>query len=100
MFAIKTRIISMVVNTVKKFTFNVNLRENLCRLEFFYNAFKVLSFNGIDGDYAEFGCYGGMTFNLAYHEVIQHRHKAKLWAFDSFQGLPGTGERKTHILYG
>ena len=31
-------------------------QERLGRLQFFYNAFKALSFNGIDGDYAEFGC--------------------------------------------
>ena len=27
------------------------------RREFFRRAFHYLSFNGIDGDYAEFGCY-------------------------------------------
>ena len=26
---------------------------------FFWNAFKALDFNGIDGDYAEFGSHGG-----------------------------------------
>ena len=68
--------------------FIVPLRERLCRQELFYNAFKALESNGITGDYAEFGCYGGMTFALAYHEAKRHGHKAKLWAFDSFQGLP------------
>src|SRR5438045_953969 len=63
-------------------------RERLARQEFFYNAFKALRFNGIDGDYAEFGSWGGMTFALAYGESRRHGHPAKLWAFDSFQGLP------------
>ena len=58
------------------------------RREFFYNAFMALSFNEIDGDYAEFGCSGGMTFAHAYQEAARHRHGARLWAFDSFQGLP------------
>jgi hypothetical protein len=33
--------------------------------KFFKYAFKTIQYNGIDGDYAEFGCHGGMTFNLA-----------------------------------
>ena len=41
-----------------------------------------------DGDYAEFGCCGGWTFALAYYESVRHAYKVKLWAFDSFQGLP------------
>jgi len=56
---------------------------------FFYNAFHALAYNGIDGDYVEFGCAGGLTFVLAYIESRRNnRHNAHLWAFDSFQGLP------------
>jgi len=36
------------------------------RREFFRRAFITLGFNGIEGDYAEFGCHSGRTFNLAY----------------------------------
>jgi hypothetical protein len=67
---------------------NMNSREKLARQELFYNAFKALTFNSIDGDYVEFGCHGCMTFPMAYHEAARHGHKAKLWAFDSFQGFP------------
>ena len=70
------------------FVENMNSREKLDRQVFFYNAFKALAFNSIDGDYAEFGCHGCMTFPIAYHEAVRHGHKARLWAFDSFQGLP------------
>ncbi|MGH7859276.1 MAG: TylF/MycF/NovP-related O-methyltransferase, partial [Candidatus Binatia bacterium] len=56
--------------------------------EFFRRAFTALKFNGIDGDYAEFGCAGGRTFSLAYHESRRIGWDGKLWAFDSFQGLP------------
>ena len=77
-----------------RYVFSVGLQERLCREEFFYNAFKALSFNGIDGDYLEFGCHGCMTFALAYHNAVKHGHKAKLWAFDSFQGLPASKDPK------
>jgi O-methyltransferase len=70
------------------YLFQLYRRERLARQEFFYDAFKALRFNGIDGDYAEFGSWGGLTFGLAYGESRRHGHPAKLWAFDSFQGLP------------
>jgi O-methyltransferase len=63
-------------------------RERQCRQEFFYNAFTALAFNGIDGDYAEFGCHQGMTFQLAYQESRRQGLNTRLWAFDSFQGMP------------
>lgn len=68
--------------------FDLYRRERLERQKFFFGAFKALRFNGIDGDYAEFGSFGGRTFALAYGESRRHGHPAKLWAFDSFQGLP------------
>lgn len=70
------------------YLFDLYRRERLGRQEFFYNAFKALRFNGIDGDYAEFGSWGGITIALAYGESRRHGHTARLWAFDSFQGLP------------
>lgn len=73
---------------IEGYAFRVDVRERYCRQEFFYNAFKALSFNGIRGDYLEFGCNGGMTFSLAYRESRRHGHACILWAFDSFQGLP------------
>jgi O-methyltransferase len=78
------------------------------RREFFRKAFLALGFNGISGDYAEFGCYTGTTFGLAYEE---YRKAAKhldflpyrpdkdrmFWAIDSFQGLPApTGHADEH----
>jgi O-methyltransferase len=76
--------------------------------QFFWAAFTTLTFNGISGDYAEFGCYGGVTFALA-HEQIAHpsgqvswqptlaRH---MWAFDSFSGLPpSSGPDDDHPLW-
>ena len=82
------------INVVRKYTIRSFMKERLCRQEFFYNAFTTLEFNGIDGDYVEFGSHGGLTFSLAYHEAIRRSHSAKLWAFDSFQGLPDSNEDK------
>jgi O-methyltransferase len=59
------------------------------RREFMRRSFAMLEFNGISGDYAEFGSWGGRTFGLAYQESTKGSVPRKLWAFDSFQGLPG-----------
>lgn len=69
-------------------------QERSGRRELFAKAFKALRFNGIDGDYAEFGSWGGMTFALAYEQAQRHGHGAMLWAFDSFQGFPPPQEPK------
>lgn len=55
---------------------------------FFRRAFFTLSYNGIDGDYAEFGCHAAVTFSMAYRESRRHGLSCRLWAFDSFEGLP------------
>lgn len=58
------------------------------RREFMRRAFHALSFNGISGDYAEFGSHGGTTFALAHAEIQHWKRPRMMWAFDSFQGLP------------
>ena len=71
--------------------------ERIDRRVFFYRAFCLLYKNSISGDYAEFGCNGGMTFVLAYYNSQMFRHprfSRKQWAFDSFQGLPPQKEAK------
>lgn len=98
MFGFKKKITSLLIrhniidkNQLKilsKDPFNKKLQNKIERQKFFYNAFYILKTNGISGDYAEFGCYGGMTFNLAYKEILRHGNACKLWAFDSFKGLP------------
>lgn len=67
------------------------------RKNFIDMAFKALSFNGIGGDYAEFGCASAQTFRCAYSAARSFDHEAHFWAFDSFEGLPPhTGERDKH----
>jgi len=61
------------------------------RRKFLWKAFKASDFNGIMGDYAEFGCHGCGTFSLAYQENLKATAPRAMWAFDSFQGLPPEG---------
>lgn len=58
------------------------------RQELMRKSFTALSFNGISGDYLEFGSWGAMTFALAYKESRRANFHCKLWSFDSFRGLP------------
>ncbi len=60
------------------------------RSDFFRKAFLALRFNGIDGDYFEFGSHGCSTFRMAHDYSRRWGHACRLWAFDSFQGLPPT----------
>jgi hypothetical protein len=74
--------------------FKRELRHELARRkEFLWSAFTALRFNGITGDYAEFGCCGANTFCMAYKIAKAHRLHGTIgpihfWAFDSFQGFP------------
>jgi hypothetical protein len=68
-------------------------REEVHELQMFFGrAFKALHYNGIDGDYAEFGCWGARTFTLAWEASRAMEHDVHLWAFDSFEGLPRTDD--------
>jgi O-methyltransferase len=65
---------------------------------FFGRVFQTLTYNGIEGDYAEFGCWGAKTFRAAWRASRMLGHGAHLWGFDSFEGLPAsTDERDAHI---
>ena len=58
--------------------------------DFFERAFVALSFNGISGDYAEFGCEGGTSMWLAWQEIAANPVARHMWAFDPFAGIPKT----------
>lgn len=58
------------------------------REQFFRKAMRMLAFNGISGDYAEFGCHGGTTFAMAHRNAKIRGGARHQWAFDSFSGLP------------
>lgn len=62
------------------------------RKALFRKAFQYLAFNGIPGDYAEFGSFGAQTFRLAWGATRLSSFEGHLWAFDSFEGLPVTDD--------
>ena len=70
------------------------LHELPQRKEFFRRAFQYLAFNQIEGDYAEFGCFGAMTFRVAWSASRIVDYRTHLWGFDSFDGLPATDNPK------
>ena len=56
---------------------------------FFKKAFAALQFNGITGDYLEFGTGEGFSFSCANTANLRSsKPRRKLWGFDSFEGLP------------
>jgi hypothetical protein len=64
------------------------------RADFFRRAFRALQFNGISGDYAEFGSCGAATFAMAHEAIRKTGGGRRLWAFDSFEGLPPQGDSR------
>ncbi len=74
--------------------------ERVERATFFRLAFRSLAFNGIVGDYAEFGCCGAQTFALAHSEIGRNALACHMWAFDSFEGLPPQSDgRDAHPMW-
>jgi O-methyltransferase len=67
------------------------------RYDFLRKALVALKFNGITGDYVEFGCCGAQTFCMVYRLLAKFNFDVgpfHLWAFDSFQGLPSSTSSK------
>lgn len=79
---------------VRQYLFDPVVQDKLGRQKFFFEAFKALRFNGIAGDYVEFGSGWGRTLALAFRESTRHGHQANLWTFDSFEGLPAPRDVK------
>lgn len=68
---------------------------------FFCDAFLALHFNGISGDYVEFGSSGARSLASAYHVLEAMGAERRLWAFDSFEGLPtAESEHDEHPVWG
>jgi len=49
---------------------------------------RFLAFNHVEGDYLEFGVWGGITFTFAHKHSRKHGLTMHLYGFDSFKGLP------------
>lgn len=78
----------MVWSIILRARKNRRMLERFSRQDFISDAFKMLDFNKISGDYAEFGCHGGNTFFMAWLENKRYSGSRHMWAFDSFNGLP------------
>ena len=63
---------------------------------FFWDAFTALRVNQVTGDYVEFGSWGCNTLRHAYHSSRQWGAGRRLWAFDSFEGLPPSEDPRDH----
>ncbi len=70
--------------------FSRNWQDKFERQVFFNKAFSLLAFNEISGDYVEFGSHRCRTFAMAHKESRRRWLSPRLWAFDSFKGLPPT----------
>jgi O-methyltransferase len=65
--------------------------------DFFWKSFDYISHNHIAGDYLEFGCGGGVfSFRLAAKYRSSLSPHTRIYAFDSFQGLPSLTELEIH----
>lgn len=63
-------------------------------------AFEFIKINEVSGDYLEFGLWRGKTFGYAHRMKRRYGLRdMKLWGFDSFQGLPDTGEHPDNIWH-
>ena len=68
---------------------------------FFLDAIFALNNNEITGDYVEFGSWGGKSLHTAHQVITMTRRERRLWAFDSFEGLPAaTDSRDLHPRWG
>ena len=85
---------SEFLEIISKDPFNKRFNNQITKHQFFYSALYLIKANGISGDYAEFGCFSGTTFKLAYLEKKRQNLDLKFWAFDSFKGLPDGSDIK------
>lgn len=57
--------------------------------DFFWKSFQMLRVNSVEGDYLEFGSgHLVRSFRLAYKYKVLENINLRLFAFDSFEGLP------------
>ena len=66
----------------------VHYQYNIDRDEFFLKCMRFIAFNQVKGDYLEFGCFSGVSFRFAYKYSKLEGLSMRLYAFDSFAGLP------------
>jgi hypothetical protein len=65
-------------------------KDNLNRVGTFDAAFAEVAKKTKQVNYLEFGCGRGTSLITAYDSAVKNGVKARLFAFDSFQGLPSS----------
>ena len=55
---------------------------------FLRQAMRLLHFNRIEGDYAEFGCQRFLTFWMAWRALQAQPKERRIWAFGRFDRIP------------
>ncbi len=80
--------LASIVEEAFRYEYGIDFYERLNREDFFFKSMRFLKFNHIKGDYLEFGCFGGLTFGLAYKHKRIEELDMRLFGFDSFRGLP------------
>jgi hypothetical protein len=78
----------ILLESLSQFEQAVSSYEKFYREEFFFHCLNFLAFNSVEGDYLEFGVWGGTTFVLAHKHSRRNRLAMHLYGFDSFKGLP------------
>ncbi len=87
---------AVIVHRIQQYRNHDAAKARRSKSKFLWTAFKALDVNGIDGDYAEFGCHSGTTFRLAFDQIRQRKIPRHMWAFDSFQGFPEASSPEDH----
>ncbi len=72
----------------RKLTLTIKNRNNIYRCRMLDVAMDFARHNLVNGDYFEFGCYAGRTFQYAYHAARDRGLKdMRFHALDSFEGF-------------
>ncbi len=85
-----------LLNVVR--AFDLVSHNRLGRRGMIDQAFEFVAVNGVSGDYFEFGVWRGTTFSFAYRMKKKMGLKMKMWAFDSFEGLPNIDDQKYNVF--
>jgi O-methyltransferase len=81
---------ALVGSSTARYSFLRGIRRNIWspREEMLETAMKYAAASKLEGDYFEFGVFGGKTLGAAYHISRTYLPHIQFVAFDSFQGLP------------
>lgn len=78
----------MLVTLLKRLVgLPINKKDEMLRV-----AFPAVTSWRVEGEYFEFGVYEGRAMIAAYQNALRTNRRFHFFAFDSFEGLPSSGE--------